>query len=122
MALSNAAQRPTRGINSPRKKTGKDSARIIAPFWFARLKRAGQINYTRLRIGTGTDGNNAFAIGTPIRSHDGEEFNGHWQDEAVIIISVFADYVDASRRSHDPTRRTSEGILELLGNLGGEFL
>ena len=50
-----------------------------------------------------------------VRGHDGVKFDRHRQHETVVVISVFADDIDAAGRGGDPARRAAKGFDELLG-------
>ncbi len=56
-----------------------------------------------------------------VARHDGITLDGHRQHEAIVVIGVFADDVDAAGRGDDPTRRTAVGFGKLLCYVGGEF-
>ena len=63
-----------------------------------------------------------FAIGGFVGGHDGVAFDGHRQDETVIVISMFTDDVDAAGGSDDPARRAAVMFLKFSGDVGGEIL
>ena len=57
-----------------------------------------------------------------VGGHDGVAFDGHRQHEAVVVIGVFADDVDAAGRGDNPARRAAVGFGKLLRDVSGEFL
>src|ERR1700684_2216257 len=56
-----------------------------------------------------------------IRGHDRVTFDRHRQEEAVVVIGVFADDVDAAGRGDDETGRTVKFFLKFNGDVRGEF-
>jgi hypothetical protein len=46
----------------------------------------------------------------------------HRQDEAVVVVDVFADEVDAARRGDDPLRRATISLLKAVCGAGDKLL
>src|SRR5208282_1056979 len=103
-----------------REETGDDAARIIRPFGSAGFAGFGQVNDRRLVFRSAADSN--FAVAGTVGGHDGVVFNRHRQNEAVVVIRVFADDVDAAGRGDDPARLTAIMSLKFSGDGGGAFL
>ena len=107
------------GIDAARKAACDDTARIIPPLRRAGFDGRGQINQHRLGAGGIADLDHVPAVGRLVGGHDGVAFDGHRQDEAVVIIGVFADDIDAARRGDNPSGGASVGFGEFPGNLNG---
>src|SRR5208337_1944196 len=63
----------------------------------------------------------AAGTGRAIGGHHRVIFNRHRQDEAVVVIGMFTDDVDAARRGHDPARRAAIVFLKGSSDVAGEF-
>ena len=66
--------------------------------------------------------NDIFSVGAAVGGKNGITVNRHGQDEAVVIIGVFADDVDPSRSSDDPTRRASINLFKFLADAVNEIV
>jgi hypothetical protein len=107
------------GIDATREAAGNDAARIISPLRRTGFEGRGQINQHRLGTGDIADLDHVFTVIGLVGGHDGVAFDGHRQDKAIVVISVFADDVDAARRGDNPARVAPISLFKLLGNLNG---
>ena len=57
-----------------------------------------------------------------VRRHDGVTFNRHRQHEAVVVIRVFADDIDAAGSGHNPARFAAVMLFKFGGDVRGEFV
>ena len=91
--------RPGKAIASVLKNAG-DADDIVTPLAGAALGQAIQVEFEMLGKLLGM--NQQFSIGPFRDGYAGGKVDGGGHHEAVVIVSVFADKIDAARRAEDP--------------------
>ena len=103
-------------LNSESLKSGYHSTRVVGPAWFAWLQRLSEVKQSR--AGESLAAQSSLGLVDRAGGHDRPPLDGHRQNKAVVVVSVFADDVDSSWRYGHPLRRLSK----LAGEARSGFL
>src|SRR5439155_1169664 len=104
----------------PLLKPGDHAPNIVRPGRLSALERTAQVE--RGGIARREAVQNDLFVEAAFGSHDRITFDGHRQHEAVIVVRVFADEVDAARRGDNALGRMTATFREEVRAMFGSGL
>src|SRR6266481_7948234 len=108
---------------APIGKSGNNPQRIVEPCAFdGGLKRLAQVNGSRLVLRRRAEPDLPGAVGGRSGGDDRVAVNRHGEDEAVVVIGVLADDVDAARGGGNPLRWPAIELFEPVCDVSTKFL